>query len=78
MLCEKDFLKLRNIHRKTPVSESLFNKVAGLQAVNAANYSCNLAPLKFNKNDTKLATVITYCLFRSFKTFLLQNGSKQL
>ena len=26
------FLKFRNIHRKTPVLESLYNKVAGLQA----------------------------------------------
>ena len=30
----KMFLKFRNIHRKTPVLESLFNKVAGLKAYN--------------------------------------------
>ena len=28
---EKLFLKILNIHRKTPVSETLFNKVAGLK-----------------------------------------------
>ena len=28
MFCKKNFLKLRNIHRKTPVLESLFKKIA--------------------------------------------------
>ena len=32
MLFEIDVLKVCNIHRKTPVLESLFSKVAGLEA----------------------------------------------
>ena len=32
------FLKFRNILRKTPVAESLFNKVAGLQPCNFIKY----------------------------------------
>ena len=31
MFCKKVFLKIRKIHRKTTVPESLFNRVAGLR-----------------------------------------------
>ena len=34
VICKKLLLKLRRIHRKIPVSESFFNKVAGFQICN--------------------------------------------
>ena len=39
--------KIRNIHRKTPVLEFLFNKVAGLQAV-----------LSFLKRDSNIVVFL--------------------
>ena len=57
--------KFRNIHRKTPVMESLFNKVADLQ-------SCNVAKKRFQH------TCFPVNIGKSFRTPILKIICKRL
>ena len=56
VLWKKVFLKFRNIHKKTPVLEPLFNKFTSIQPCNFVKKSSNKV-FKFKYNHVKFQPV---------------------
>ena len=66
------FKTFRNIHRKTSVLESLFNKVAGIKAATAQVLSCKYCEIF--KNSFLLWSISggCFCFFRIYHTFSMR------
>ena len=63
----------RNIHRKTPALESLFNKVVGLQEIPTQAFSweyCEISKTSFFNRIAPFATSVTNPLFLHIQNFM--------